>query len=238
MLHFIICDDDASFSQRLREYIDTFCSGENRQYSLLSFSSGNALIENIPKEADIILMDIQMPGCNGIDTAKELRKTFPDACLIFITNLPQYALKSYEARPFGFLTKPLSYDRFSQEIQTAVSRLDRISPLKPLVVRLKDSDALYTLQIPSVLYFEVKDHYIHAHIKDRTIVFKGRMTDLADTLKDLGFIRCHNSYLVNCLYISEITASTVTVEHDELPISRSRKQEFITGFLRNEGRRL
>lgn len=80
-----------------------------QKVEVLIFKNGYDFIENYKNDIDCVFMDIDMPGINGLETSKKLRELDEDVIIIFVTNLPQFAIDGYKVQALDFLLKPLDY---------------------------------------------------------------------------------------------------------------------------------
>lgn len=87
-----IVDDEKIERERLTQYVRQFSEESGIEMETAAFSSGDAFMEHYQKVYDIIIFDIDMPGTNGIDTARRLRKIDTSVTIIFVTNIAQYAI--------------------------------------------------------------------------------------------------------------------------------------------------
>ena len=107
MMRFILCDDDREMLEVLKAHTQQWLSEHRLEAELLTFSSSTELLEQYaPRQDDIAVLDIIMPGMNGLEAAKQLRTSNSDFSLIFLTSSKDFALPAYEVHPYGYLLKP------------------------------------------------------------------------------------------------------------------------------------
>jgi two-component system, LytTR family, response regulator len=203
-----------------------------KRYSFLHiagcFASADEVL-NLVKitQPDVLLLDIDMPGMNGL----ELRQQLIDisAC-IFITSYPDFALESFELPVLDFLIKPLKADRFEKAmhrlqdylmIKQKAELLDYTLGADSLFI--KDGHEHIKIQLHEVLYLEaLKDYTSIVTAKKKYCV----LSSLGNLLKEKtfqAFIRIHRSYAVQKHFINKITAKEVLVNDILLPVGRSYK---------------
>ena len=112
MIRIIVLDDDYEAYNTLKIFIDQFSKENNIGFEINYFSNPLSFLDDYTP-ADLILMDIDMPYLNGIETAEKLRSKDPNVLLIFITNYVQYAIKGYSVNAIDYVLKPVKYARFS-----------------------------------------------------------------------------------------------------------------------------
>ena len=125
-----ICDDDWHMQQTLRLFIDQ--TYQDLDMLVDGFTSGEALLAAVQKQSQpyqLILLDIEMRGIDGIETAKRLRKLLPDCYIIFITSHDEFALTGYEVAAFRYLVKPVQPEKLTEAISAVRAELsDHITP--------------------------------------------------------------------------------------------------------------
>ena len=131
MMRFILCDDDREMLDVLKAHTQQWLSEHRLEAELLTFSSSTELLEQYaPRQDDIAVLDIIMPGMNGLEAAKQLRTSNSDFSLIFLTSSKDFALPAYEVHPYGYLLKPADYEGFSQLLDSLYQKLCQFIVLK------------------------------------------------------------------------------------------------------------
>ena len=100
-----IVDDLKTELEMLRGYLMDFAVAESKEFDISTYESGDRFLEDFSGQFDLILMDIDMPGLNGIDTARAIRKVDESVVLMFVTAMPQYALTGYEVDAIDYVIK-------------------------------------------------------------------------------------------------------------------------------------
>jgi len=186
-----------------------------------------ALAQRTPP--DVLLLDIDMPGINGLDLRSRLEQV--PAC-IFITSHPEFALESFEKAALDYLVKPLKADRFDKamtrlqnflEIHFKAELLDYT--LGDDTLFIKDGHNHIKLQLYDIIYLEALKDYTGIITRQKKYCV---LTPLSHLLKEKtfrNFIRIHRSYAVQKHFISRITPKEVLVNEILLPVGRSYKEE-------------
>lgn len=234
MFDIAIVDDDVYFTQALLAYLQRFQKEEATQFHVKVFYNGVNFITDYRNNFDIVFMDIEMPKFNGLETAKELRTLDENVCLIFITNIAQYAINGYEVNALDFIVKPVSYFNFALKLKKAIQCAGKNIQEK-IMLNLKYETK--SVKIKDISYIEIVKHYLWYHIGNQVYQVRGTIGAIEEKLKPYGFARCNNCYLINLRYITSFCGNSVFVGGTELPISRPRKKQFIddlTMFLGDE----
>lgn len=226
MLNVILCDDEPSMREQLKDHLTRLEEEWKEPFQIREFSSGEELLTHYPHETDILLLDIEMGAPDGLETARRLRAVAPDLCIIFITGYAQYALKSYSVRAFGFLPKPISYPVFRNEMALAVEQLRR-REAHFVLIKDREQGAVCRIDVKDICYFEVRDHDIFAVTEKQRLYYRGTLNALEQELALYGFFRCHAAFLVNQRYIASISQDLTLSDGTSIPVSRSKRKEFL-----------
>lgn len=230
MIKIAIVEDDTSSARTLKEYIEQFFSSEKHNYSVDIFGDGLDFINNMKTEYDIVLLDIEMPILDGMETAKKLRKTGSSSNIIFVTNMSQYALKGYEVDAIGYLVKPIMYFGLRETLKRALSRM-KLYKAENVNIMLTTKQDVTVIPSSTVYYIEVQNHDLIFHTEKGEIKSRRTLKEIEDQLEVMSFARCSNSYLVNLKYVESISINTIKINNTELPISRTKKKEFVQKFM-------
>lgn len=224
-----IVDDEKKTTDLLEGYIRDFEKEINSEIQVSVFLNPNDFLNNYTKDYDLILLDIEMPALNGIETARELRRMDKCVVLMFITNMAQYAIDGYEVDALDFVLKPLHYSEFVLKMQKAMRYIARNEDEK-LTIMTQDGEVY--LHVSDIYYIEVIRHYLIYHTINGNYRARGVMKEMEEQLKKYHFSRSNHCYLINLLYVKSINGTVVKVGDDSLQISRSKKSEFLKEFAR------
>ena len=140
-----IVEDTKIHVKQLESHLDRYQQEEGETFEVFTFSDGLKFLDSIKQGYDIIFMDINMPYIDGMETAKRLREIDRYACLIFITELSQYAISGYEVAAFDFVVKPVSYEMFRPKLAKAIAEVNK-NNLGKLCIRNKDVIRMVKIQ--------------------------------------------------------------------------------------------
>lgn len=230
-----IVEDEASAAKELRTMMERYRT-ENApmdEYRVSVFCDAyNFLVKR--EVYDIVFLDIQMEGMNGMQAAREIRKKDENVLIVFVTNMAQYALESYEVHAYDFILKPLTYGNFYMKFRRILKQLAH-----------KSTDAVCTLstrfekrrvRVSDIVYIEISQHDLVFHMADESeIHITGTMNEWEKKLESHHFARCNACYLVNMRYITALYGEYLVAGGHELRISRSKKQSFLSEFAKYGG---
>lgn len=224
MLRIAVVEDDKTYAAQLKEYLVRYGTEKNQKISVALFPDGEDIVTDYSAEFDIILMDVEMTFMDGMTTAERIREKDNEVVIIFITNMPQYAIQGYKVDALDYVLKPISYFAFSQRIDRA---LTRVKKKEATYITVAQKGGKKKLNVDKICYVEVRDHDLIYHSTKGDIVTKSSMKEAEDTLGGTKFFRCNRCYLVNLEYVEDFRGNDVMVASDVIQVSRARKKAFM-----------
>ncbi len=219
-----IVEDDNRAAERLKDYFVRYQSEHELEVELTFFSNANMFLDKYVGNFDLVMMDIEMPGINGMNAAKKLREMDREVILIFVTNMAQYAVKGYEVDAMDFIVKPVNYADFAFKI-TRVSHA--LAMRRQPQITITTPSGMKRANLSSLKYVEVSGHNVSYHFLDETITIRGSLSKVEESLKDSHFMKCNSCYLVNPKHITEVKGYSVFLGSEELAISHPKKKAFM-----------
>ena len=219
-----IVEDDASEASNLISYFHQYEKEANVVFEIRPFPSGEAFLSSYQPVYDLVLMDIGLPGLNGMETAIRFREMDTKATLIFVTNMTQYAVHGYEVDAADYVLKPVSYPRFAIKLKRAMRKLE---DKRDSEVVLNLPEGLYRLPASQIYYIEISSHDLCYHTTTGDYQTYGSLKQVEKNLNSRQFVRCNSCYLVNLAYVRGIRENQVQVGNILLQMSRPKKKEFL-----------
>lgn len=220
-LNIVICDDDKKFLSRLRKKIEPLTVDA----SIIEFYDGAELVKYCKTNiAEIILLDIDMPQLDGFSAADRIQLAKPDAQIIFITSHSELAYQAYDYRPFWFVAKS-DLDKIDYVLSRCIKLVEQKRKIPKRVITV--SDAEVEINLDDIMYLESDRHYINARsASGGDLKFRGKLDEAYHQLKDCGFVKIQRAYIVNCRYISRLTAHTVILKNGgEFTVTRNKEKQ-------------
>ena len=224
-----IVDDEEETRTELSEYAARFSREAQLALSVRVFPSGDAFLSSFHTQYDIIIFDIDMPGPNGIETARKVRAVDEEVVILFITNVARYAINGYEVDAVDYCLKPLGYYEFAMKFQKAVRRASRRE--KTCLV-LDTPEGQISIPAAELLFVEAQGHYLVYHTQEREYLVRGSMAEHEKTLAARHFTRAHKSFLVNLAKVQNMKAGALTVGGRAVPLGRAYKEQFTAAYMR------
>ena len=229
-----VCDDERIALEAICAKITkTFeqCGIEARTDKYLGSEKFCAVSEN--SDYDLVFLDIDMPGTDGISLAKKLREQKAPPTIVFVSSREEKVFDSFVVTPFRFVRK----GRFNTEITEAVYAYirERLDNDKAVTFRINKNSSIVNKRLNYIVYIESfkNNQYIHIAEEREPVGLSMTMDELEENFKNYDIIRVHKSYLVNMRYIRRIDKEEVlTTTGDRLLISRRKAQEVKKSFLK------
>lgn len=179
------------------------------------------------KRPDIVFLDVQMPGLNGLSVAAKLADLKPAPYIIFVTAFDEFAVKAFECNALDYLVKPIEKERFRVSVERAKSAI-RDGEMLSLTQRLlqlrkgggrqterdnepgneivvRKGDSIVQLATSDIVWIEAANQYVHIHTGERTYTASESLSQYARKIPDRNFYRIHRSALVNGAAVESIS---------------------------------
>ena len=231
-LNIAICDDEEIIREQIKELTEKEKSG----LCMELYETGDALLAS-GKQFDIVFLDIQMEGTDGIETAKRLRqhsalKGAEDTILIFITGIREYVFEAFDVAAFHYLLKPIEEEKFREVFRRAGRELEKRKSKRRETVFIKTRNRSFSLEKDSILYIESRGKKVEIHTTGETIEAYASMNEMEGQLGG-GFFRCHRGYLVNMAYVAEYDSGSITLNNGEyVYLAKEKYGEFVKAYMR------
>ena len=223
MIHIAICDDEKHMSDHIRAMASDFFRKKNREIQLRTFLSGEELL-NYDGQIDILFLDIQMNGMDGLETARKLRAGKFRGFLIFITVLKEMVFQSFEVQAYDYLVKPVDEKQFRKTMERLYVSMQNTSEDSLLV---QQGYERRIVPKDEIVFCEVIDRKIYLNLASGEVVDYYERIENLETKLGSHFFRCHRSYLINLKHLKGYKNGTAYMDnHKEIPVSRLRSREF------------
>lgn len=224
MYRIAICDDNIPFTSEVEHLLKIIAHKENLRLTIDIFFDGSTLYQAIQSGViyDLIYMDIEMETLDGIQTAHLIRELHLSTLLIYISAYDKYFKQLFEVEPFRFLSKPLNEQLFEQYFLVACSKLNK----QKLFYTFNFNQITYKIPFSEITFLESKGRYIIIHTTHHQYRFIEKLNNIEPTFSadNIGFLRIHQSYIINPHFIRSICLSKVTM-HDGRTLNISNKYQ-------------
>lgn len=219
MIKIAICDDDLITLNHTKEIIENYKEG----LKIYSYKSGEELLSSQEK-FNIIFLDIDMTGINGIETAKKIRIYDKKVKIIYVTNYTDYTSSAFSVHAFGYLVKPIKEEELYEQLDEALSYMRED---EECLVEFITEDGLVRIDIKNIYYFEYSSRKILMKTNDKTYIIRDKISAINDKMKNFGFEMPHKSFVVNLYNVKSVKGYDVyMMDESIIPLSQKKSSEF------------
>lgn len=218
MLTIGICEDNQIERQQLQDMVSHICFSRE-EIQIKTYSSGGEILRQIEEQqfdVNLLLLDIGIPEPDGISLAHELRQRRLDMDIIFITRSREHIFEGYKCKAFTYILKPCTMERLSEELNRYMDELEMTSEC--LNVNIQGN--IQRVPLSEIYYIESDRRKILLHTQKQVIEFYEKMESMESLLRDKGFVRCHQSYMVQKRYVTAFGRSGIQLQNTQVPVSR------------------
>lgn len=220
----IICDDEKSTCSDLEELLLKYAKEKGISLTTEVFYSGDTLLDYLKREkTDILFLDIELPGMNGVSVGKYIREIMEDdqLFLVYISSKEHYALQLFQNHPFDFLIKPIEQEK----VYHVLEHIYRIAGKHNLSFEFQNYNDRFRIAYDEILYFQSEGRKINLVMKKEIQTFYGKLSEIEEKVPGF-FLKIHKSYLVNRNYVKKFTYEWVEMNNgDILNISKANRAD-------------
>lgn len=240
MYRVLIVEDSPDEAETLRGHLQRYAGETGLRFSIETMSTAFEFVSNRP-EADLIFMDIDLPGINGMEAAEALREDDRSTPLIFVTNLAQYAVRGYQVDALDFMVKPVRYGDFAMRMQRAMRVLERNARQ---TIAVSTTSGTRVIDVRDLAYVDLRGHDLHYHMGKEVAATsapselqqRGSVREIEKRLPENEFIKVSQGCLANMAHVSEVRADSILMDDGvTLYFSRSRRRECLEKLTRYFG---
>lgn len=207
-----ICDDDKKFRDDIIEILIEYKREKRLHIDIFEFDSGDALLAS-DLVYDMVFIDYQMPGIDGLEAAKKLRLKNCICSIIFITSYPQFVFDSFEVQPFRFFVKPLEKNKLISAMDCYLKQQQLLNP----IIIIENGEQM-TVNSKNILYLEGNGKNCIVRTTDHVFKSSKTISRIFELLPRHCFYRIHKSYAVNMYCISSVNGNEVVMINGEKAI--------------------
>jgi DNA-binding LytR/AlgR family response regulator len=200
-------------------------------------SATDALRKLQEQAFDVMLIDIRMPGLDGLELARVLDRFASRPAVVFVTAYDEHALDAFDVGAVGYLLKPIDRERLERVLQRIVSEQHE-GPGELEMLPVEQAGATRFVARSEVRFVEAAGDYVRVHLRDRSShLVRIPMAVLEEQWTDHGFARVHRSYIVSLRDIRELrtdeNGTAVLVDGRVVPVSRRHLRELRDRLVRH-----
>ena len=230
-VYLAVCEDQKEDLDTVCSLLDAWAAERDANLRRREFQNAVEMLESARRERfTFYLLDVLMPGMNGIEAAREIRRFDDAAEIVFLSSSPGFAYESYGVRALNYLLKPVEREK----LFALLDRLRLQEQKNSESLTLKTKTAFVRVPYAQISYVEVIQKHVYFHLTDGTV------REVAGTLRDFEsallqrpeFMRVHRSYIVNMFQVKELSSAGLrTFRGENLPVSRALHKEAASRWL-------
>ena len=217
MIKIAVVEDQKKWSDLIASFLNQYKQETKTSFEVFYFTNGEDFIQDYK---------------NGLETSKALRKIDNEVCLVFLTEMAQYAIEGYEVNAYDFLIKPMEYDFFKIKMNKFVMHIQSISD-SYLVIN--SANTIRKIKLSEIKYIESIKHYVYFHCKDDTVRTRDSLDNIKGKIKKGIFSEINRSLIVNLAFVDNYSNNDVVLDGETLPLSRVYKSSFLNDLIQYFG---
>lgn len=226
-----ICDDNLNIVDEVKNLLDEYALSKNLSLDISTFNNGQAVLES-DERFNIAILDVEMPGCNGIELGKILREKNRHIVLMYITSHKKYLDEALNLNAARFFEKPIDSKRFYDGLDNALKRIDNTT----IKFFLKEYNASVRINANDIIYVEIEPighRKTKVVTEEKTYISSNKIVFWEEHLISSLFVKTHKSYIINMEYITKYENNTLQLDGKyNIPISRNYQSSVHKAFIR------
>lgn len=222
MFRIAICDDENVIIEELRQMVTEILKDSPNEDSRIEvFQNGEGVLDSA-ENIDIVFMDIEMPGCDGLQLGKRIKEINPKCKVIMATGMVERMKEAFYIHAHRFVTKPFVKEEIEEALLTAIEECKEGS-----YIEVQHQRNTYSIPQQDIQYLEAFSGEVEFEVNGgQRFRKKVSLVELEDVLDDALFARPERKYIVNLLYVKSYANDRFMIEDREFSISRRNKKEF------------
>ena len=230
IINIAIVEDEKIQSELIKTYVAVWASKKNIIAAAEAFYSAESFdfTWSMNKKYDIVLLDIQMSGQNGIELAKKIRKEDNMISIIFITAVTDYIQEGYDVSAINYLIKPVDERKLYECLDRALQKI----PEEEKAILIDAEGEIIRVRQKDIIYVEAFSHTIDINTAEKKLTVRKSISSIEKELDEKMFVRCHRSYIVGLKYVKRIESSEIELDNGKLiPVSRRQYSNTNMAFI-------
>ena len=219
-MRILICDDDLLAIEQLKNYISVFFKNRHLKCpEVVSYSNGEALLTD-EGEKDILFLDIEMPGMNGIYIGNEIKKKNKNTIIFIVTSYSEYLDEAMRFHVFRYLSKPLDKQRFFRNMKDAIDLYSTLT----IDIPIETKQGVYTIPASSIITVEAQGRKVILHTTMRDFESIHNMPYWSDLLPKNCFFQTHRSYIINFEHVTDFDRTLIHLADNRFSAYLTRRK--------------
>lgn len=231
MLRVALCDDEATARDALHIQLEKVLL-ENSESIVYEFSTGAgavSFLQKHPGEIDLLFLDVEMKGLNGMECAEKIRKFDQNLMIVFVTGYADYVFDGYRTGALDYIMKPVK----TQKLMELLHRVrQKMSQEEKELFLVKNTDGIWRFRLRDILYFYSDKRLVFLVTRNTEYPFYDKLGKVEKRLEG-RFVRIHQRFLINPEHVERLGKDSVLLPERELPCSRKYREQAVAKIARS-----
>lgn len=225
-MNIAICDDEQVFLRQLHRKIADL---KIPDCQIHEFSSGKELLSSFIKGMyEVIILDVEMPELNGLQTAEKIRQTDKSVIISFLTNYAEFAVQGYEVNAFRYILKNQPDYLYTQQLSSIFDECEQ----RFRTYKFSNRNLSFKFRLIDILYFEGHKRKVVIFTSTGELEYGGDFTEVCSELLKYNFIIVNKGLLINLEHIQNISKNVIIMSNGrKIPIGRTYKDDVVSRYL-------
>lgn len=231
-MNIAICDDEKVFLNELHRKINDM---KLPDCNIFEFSSGKELLKGFVKGMyEVIILDVEMPELNGLQTAERIRQVDKSVIISFLTNYAEFAVQGYEVEAFRYILKNQPDYLYTQQLTSIFEECNQ----RFKEYKFSNRNLSFKFRLIDILCFEVHGRKVTIFTSTGEIEYYADFSEICKELEKFNFIRTNRGLLVNLEHIQQINKNDIVLSNGKkISMGRTYKESVVSDFLEFTTRR-
>lgn len=219
-MRILICDDDELMLEQLLKYIKNFFEYNHLKCpEIVSYSNGASVLAD-KGEKDILFLDVEMPGMNGIYVGNELKKQNANIIIFIVTSYSEYLDEAMRFHVFRYLSKPLDKQRFFRNMKDAVDLYSTMTIKLPIETK----QGVHTIPASAIIVVEAQGRKVIVHTTTQDFESIHNMQYWLDILPKNCFFQTHRSFIINFEHVTDFDHTLIHLADNQFNAYLTRRK--------------
>lgn len=224
-----VCDDEQVFVDKTISFLNSLVADADT-CDIFPCSSGEELLNKHNSERfDIILLDIEMNGISGMDTAREIRRNDKKVIIAFLTNYQEFAVDGYEVNAYRYIVKNQPEYIYEKQFKSIFEEYSQ----NHKYFEIPSKGVVANIFLRDICFFEILNKEVTVHTMTGKHEYFGKLSDVEKQLKnDLLFTKSHKSYIINIAQVESINKSEIIMKNGKKALlSRNYRKKVVDSYI-------
>lgn len=226
MFRVAVCDDQKQIVEQLSGIVTNILSDLAIEYSLEGYYDGDKLLQ-ADKDYDLVFLDIEMPGLDGIEVGKLLKQNHNECKIVMATSLIERYKDAFKISAFRFVTKPFVVEEIKEALTSAVEFEEKDESIELYYQRIPCDILLKDIQ-----YIRAYNGYSEYLVGNRIFRSEQSLSSVEKMLDPRYFVRVHRQFIVNMRWIKDYECGKIEIGDEVIPVSKRKCKEFEQEYIK------